>query len=72
MISFKINGQLACIYDADEISFEEVCLMAEMPKHSTVVYTRGDKEKPSGTLIKGQSVKIVKGMEFDCVPTGDA
>lgn len=35
----------------------------------TVQYTRGQGNKPSGTLVEGQSVKVKDGMEFDVTPT---
>lgn len=35
----------------------------------TVQYTRGHGNKPSGTLVEGQSVKVKEGMEFDVTST---
>ena len=35
----------------------------------TIQYTRGQGNKPSGTLVEGQTVKVKDGMEFDVTPT---
>ena len=35
----------------------------------TVQYTRGQGDKPAGTLVEGQSVKVKDGMEFDVTAT---
>ena len=35
----------------------------------TVQYTRGHGNKPAGTLVEGQTVKLKDGMEFDVTST---
>ena len=57
------------------LTFEEVIALAfENPPTGdgiqyTVQYTRGHGNKPAGTLVEGQSVKIKEGMEFDVTST---
>jgi hypothetical protein len=34
-----------------------------------VAYSRGDNNKPQGTLVPGESVKAKDGMVFDVTPT---
>jgi hypothetical protein len=38
----------------------------------TITYERGNAEKPQGTLTKGASVEIVKGMRFRVKRTGES
>ena len=35
----------------------------------SIQYSRGHSTKPKGTLVEGQSVEIVEGMEFDVTAT---
>ena len=35
----------------------------------SIQYSRGNSSKPKGTLVEGQSVEIVEGMEFDVTAT---
>jgi len=35
----------------------------------SIQYTRGHSEKSKGTLVEGQSVEIIEGMEIDVTPT---
>ena len=57
-----------------EISYTDVVNLPFPPPHSetvmfTVQYSRGPKESPQGTLVKGKSVSIIKGMVFDVTQT---
>lgn len=38
----------------------------------SIVYERGDKDKPQGTLTKEGEVQIVKGMRFRVKRTGES
>ena len=38
----------------------------------TVMYKRGPRNKPEGTLSKGGTVKVVEGMVFSVTPTGQS
>lgn len=67
----RINTQVfPCHYKT--LSFEDICAVAGMPTTATVQYTRGNKDKPSGTVLQGESILVVDGLEIDCVPTGNA
>jgi len=69
-----VNGQEKPVTEK-EISFEEVVALAFDPVPTgpqvliTVAYRRGHGQKPQGTLTKGQSVKLKKGMIFDVTAT---
>lgn len=58
-----------------EISFEEVIVLAfgevsTNPNISyTVTYKRGEGNKPEGTLVAGESVKVKEGMIFNATAT---
>jgi hypothetical protein len=58
-----------------EMSFDEVVHLAyETPPSGsdvlfTVIYHRARGEKPEGTLVEGQAVKVHDGMVFDVTPT---
>lgn len=72
-----VNGREKVVPMNDFIFYEEVIRLAfdNPPANSdgiSVIYTRGDKSKPSGTLTRGQSVKIKGGMVFDAVSTSNA
>ena len=44
---------------------------AQQPKITyTVMYNRGPRNRPEGTLSKGNSVKVVEGMVFNVTQTG--
>ena len=60
------------------ITYEQVITL-EMPDYAqnpqityTVIYKRGPRNKPEGTLSKGGSVKVVEGMVFSVSPTGQS
>lgn len=58
-----------------EISFEQVVQLAfENPPFGentvfTVTYKRGEGNKPEGSLVAGQSVRVKEGMIFNVTPT---
>lgn len=70
-----INGKMTS-WEKREISYEELVSLAfngSPPKGPnvviTVLYTKADEKKPSGSLIKGQSVKVKDGTTFDVTAT---
>lgn len=69
-----VNGREKTV-TSKEISFEELLELAfENPPTGdnwffTVVYRRGEGNKPSGTLAPGESVKVKDGMIFDVTAT---
>ena len=74
-ITIIINGRSKTIPKNDELTFAEIIALAfDTPPTGegvqfTVQYTRGNGNKPKGTLVEGQSVKVKDGMEFDVTPT---
>jgi hypothetical protein len=69
-----VNGQKK-EFAGEEISYRQVVELAfENPWGNpnviyTVTYTRGHDDKPQGTLVDGQSVKVKKGMVFNVTRT---
>lgn len=61
--------------EKDDISFEEVVDIAFSPAPVgenvlfTVTYRRGQGNKPEGSLLAGQSVKVKDGMIFNVTAT---
>ena len=62
----------------ERITYEQVVTL-EVPDYSqnpqityTVIYKRGPRDKPEGTLSKGGTVKVVEGMVFNVTPTGES
>jgi hypothetical protein len=62
-------------FTGKEISFEEVIVLAfgevsTNPNISyTVTYKRGEGNKPEGSLVAGESVKVKEGMIFNATAT---
>jgi hypothetical protein len=69
-----VNGRKKVV-TAKELSFEEVVALAfENPPSGenvffTVTYRRGHGQKPEGTLVKGETVKVKDGMIFNVTAT---
>lgn len=58
----------------DEMTFNEIVALAEgLPSGQFIVYTityrRGHGNKPEGTLVEGESVKVKDGMIFNVTAT---
>jgi len=58
----------------DELSFDEVVAFYENPPvgpnvYFTVTYRRGQGNKPEGSLVSGESVRVKEGMIFVVTPT---
>jgi len=74
-ITIIVNGQEKQ-WDQKEISFTQVVNLAfdgNPPTGPnvmfTVAYYRGHENKPQGTLVEGQSVRVKKDMRFDVTAT---
>jgi hypothetical protein len=74
-ITIIVNGRAKTVPKNEEITFDQVVALA-FPNpptgddvQFTVQYTRGQGNKPAGTLVEGQSIKVKDGMEFDVTPT---
>lgn len=68
-----VNGRPKTVTDK-EISFEAVVDLAyPQPRGAnlmfTVTYRRGEGNKPEGTLVEGESVKVKEGMIFNVSAT---
>ncbi|MEZ4720482.1 MAG: multiubiquitin domain-containing protein [Flavobacteriales bacterium] len=74
VVSIIVNGQEK-EWEKDEISFKEVVILAfgsydENPQIVyTVTYKRGQGNKPEGTMVKGESVKVKDKMIFNATRT---
>lgn len=72
-VTIIVNGREKQ-FPKEEISFAEVVALAFDTPHSpdtmyTVSYRRGHGNKPEGTLVEGQSVKVKDGMIFNVTAT---
>ena len=73
-VTIIVNGRQKLV-SKEAISFDEVIALAfENPPTGenimfSVIYRRGHGDKPAGTLIAGQSVKVKEGMIFDVTAT---
>lgn len=69
-----VNGRQKEVF-AKELSFEEVVRLAfdDAVFNDTTIYTitfkRGHGDKPEGTLVQGESVKVKEGMIFNVART---
>ena len=55
------------------ISYEQLLALIKAPplpegKRYAVQFSKGQSDKPTGTLIEGESVEVKKDMEFDVTP----
>lgn len=73
MSAIYINGLLITVTD-DELTYDEIRQLTPqlVGDNPTIQYTRGVSEKPSGTVIQGQSVQLKDGMVIDVAFTGYA
>ena len=71
---FKIivNGREKTV-TAEEMSFAEIVALANLPAGPnffyTVTFKRGHGNKPEGTLVDGEKIKIKEGMIFNVTAT---
>lgn len=69
-ITIYINGEEK-IVEKDKISYEEVIELAfghyedSETVNYTVIYFKGNNNKPNGFLLKGQVVMVKKGMRIN-------
>jgi hypothetical protein len=74
-VTIIINGRPKTVPKKEELTFDEIVALAfENPQtgdgiQHTIQYSRGHGNKPSGTLVECQSVKVKEGMEFDVTST---
>lgn len=74
-VTIIVNGEEKTWDKKDEISFEEVVILAfgsyvdNGQIEYTVTYKRGQGNKPEGSLVKGQSVKVKDKMIFNVSQT---
>jgi hypothetical protein len=74
-VTIIVNGRSKEVPKHEEITYEQVIRLAyDNPPSGdgvqfTVQYSRGHGNKPSGTLVEGQSVKVKDGMIFDVTAT---
>ena len=73
-ITIYINGTEKHV-EKGHLSYDDIVALAfDSPPQGenvqiSIQYTRGHSGKPKGTLVEGQSVEIVEGMEFDVTAT---
>ncbi len=73
-ITIVVNGREQTIDDKD-LTFAEVVALAFDPVPTgpnvgfTVTYRRGHGNKPEGSMVEGDSVKVKDGMIFNVTPT---
>lgn len=74
-VTIIVNGEEKSWEKKDEISFEEVVILAfgsyvnNGQVEYTVTYKRGQGNKPEGSLVQGQSVKVKDKMIFNVSQT---
>ncbi|GAA4368830.1 hypothetical protein GCM10023185_41920 [Hymenobacter saemangeumensis] len=71
-ITIIINGTQHVV-PKEELSFLEVVTLAQLATGPNVSYTinyrRGQGNKPEGSLVEGESVKLKEGMIFNATAT---
>lgn len=72
-ISIVLNGREATV-EKDELTYDEVTRLAHPDADPlalfTVTYRRGRGNKPEGSLIAGQTLKVKKDMIINAIITG--
>jgi len=73
-VTIYINGTEKHV-EKGRLSYDDIVALAfDSPPQGenvqiSIQYTRGHSGKSKGTLVEGQLVEIVEGMEFDVTPT---
>ena len=72
-VTINVNGRDK-IVTAKELSFAEMVALADnLPTGPNIVYTvtfrRGDGDKPEGTLVEGEMLRVHDGMIVHVTPT---
>ena len=72
LITIYVNGTP---YEVNKgrISYEQLLALIKAPplpegQRYAVQFSKGHNDKPTGTLIEGESVEVKKDMEFDVTP----
>jgi len=74
LVTIVVNGKAKEV-EKDEISFEELVVLAygEEPPGGNTIYTitykRGHGNKPEGSMVAGDTVKVKEGMVFNVTRT---
>jgi hypothetical protein len=77
-VTIYVDGTPHQVPKKDDISYAEVVTLAypDYPQHPEITYsvtfTRGQGDKPEGTLPLGGSVKVKEGMRFNVNRTGQS
>lgn len=71
-ITIYVNGTPYQV-EKGKISYEQLLSLIGAPplpdgQRYAVQFSKGHNEKPTGTLIEGESVEVKKDMEFDVTP----
>ena len=72
LITIVVNGTEYEV-PKERISYEELLALIEAPtlpenQRYQALYSKGHSDKPTGTLIEGETVQVKKDMEFDVTP----
>ncbi|GAA4419215.1 hypothetical protein GCM10023187_53330 [Nibrella viscosa] len=71
-ITIIVNGRQHAVTKQD-ISFSDLVALSNTPTGPNVTYTityrRGQGNKPEGSLVEGETVKLKDGMIFNVTPT---
>lgn len=71
-ITIMVNGRPKPV-TKQELTFSEIVALSNQPTGPTVSYTvtyrRGQGNKPEGTLVEGESVKVKDGMIINVTAT---
>jgi len=72
LVTIFVNGTP---YEVDKgrLSYEQLLALIKAPplpegQRYAVQFSKGHNDKPTGTLIEGESVEVKKDMEFDVTP----
>lgn len=74
-VTIIVNGREKVVPGKEELSFAEIVALAfDNPPTGpnivfTITYRRGHGNKPEGTLVEGETVKIKDGMIFNVTAT---
>ena len=73
-MTVTVNGRTRSV-STEYLSYDDVIRLAFDPPPTgpdimfTVTYRRGPRNKPEGSLVEGDSVKVVEGMIFNVTAT---
>jgi hypothetical protein len=72
LVTIYVNGTPYQV-DKGRISYEQLLALIKAPplpdgQRYAAQFSKGHNDKPTGTLIEGESVEVKKDMEFDVTP----